>query len=141
MNIVKTYSDIFSVLSDENRLKIYLLLLLYPDGLYVCEINQIINLPYYTVSKSLKELENIKIVKSERYGQFILYSLDNTENIENFSKKDFHSFISKQINLKNIFEFDKIKELIEKNNGKFWIKSELGKGTAFYFSLPAATEK
>ena len=34
-----------------------------------------------------------------------------------------------------------VKELIEKNHGKFWIESEIGKGTAFYFSLPAAPEK
>jgi len=28
------------------------------------------------------------------------------------------------------------KELIEKNHGKFWVNSELGKGSNFYFSLP-----
>ena len=34
-----------------------------------------------------------------------------------------------------------VKELIEKNHGKFWIESKIGEGTAFYFSLPAAPEK
>lgn len=29
------------------------------------------------------------------------------------------------------------KELVEKNNGKIWMESEAGKGTSFYFTLPA----
>jgi len=30
------------------------------------------------------------------------------------------------------------KELIEKNNGKIWVKSEEGVGTTFFFTLPKA---
>jgi len=34
-----------------------------------------------------------------------------------------------------------VKELIENNQGKFWIVSEKGKGTTIYFTLPAVEDK
>jgi len=33
------------------------------------------------------------------------------------------------------------KEFVEKHNGKIWVKSNLGKGTSFFFTMPLGTEK
>lgn len=69
----KKFSQIFSIFSEINRIKIYSLLLINPKGLYVCELNNLLNLPYYTISKNLKEIENIGLIESKRYGKYILY--------------------------------------------------------------------
>lgn len=80
--MIEKLSNIFSVLSDVNRLKVYSVLLLYPDGLYVCELCSILNLPYYTISKNLKELENIGLIESKRFGKYMLYLITKNQKEE-----------------------------------------------------------
>jgi len=76
----KQFAKFFSILSDLNRLKIYSYLLYKPEGLYVCELSNLLGMPYYTVSKSLKELETAGLIESQRYGKYILYFPFKTDN-------------------------------------------------------------
>lgn len=115
--MLKKMADIFSVLSDVNRLKIYSLLIFYPDGLYVCEINHITGLPYYTVSKCLKELENVNLIMSKRYGQYILYMPDREEKEDKINRDEFIKLIIDFSNSINLFDHSKIKELISQRSG------------------------
>lgn len=108
--ILKKFSKIFSYLSDTNRFKIYSLLLLYKNGLFVCEICKVLNLPYYTVLKKLKELELIELIYSERNGKFILYLPNNTGEELLIKLNSLILDISEKT---NIFDFNKISEILK----------------------------
>ena len=62
---------IFSALSDETRLRIFLLLL--RKELCVCELMSILNMEQSRVSHSLKELYNAQLIKNRREGRWKIY--------------------------------------------------------------------
>jgi DNA-binding transcriptional ArsR family regulator len=45
------------------------------DWLYVCEIKDILDLPFYAISRHLKELKIGGLVSEEKEGRFVKYSL------------------------------------------------------------------
>ena len=110
----KQFSKFFSILSDLNRLRIYSYLLIKPDGLYVCELSNILGLPYYTISKSLKELENVDLVENRRYGKYILYlpSKANDELIEKLN-----SLVIDIANASNFIDKNKIEKVVNSRTG------------------------
>jgi DNA-binding transcriptional ArsR family regulator len=63
----------FKLFSDETRLKIYSLLLIHPDGLFVCEISSLLEVPFYNVSKHLKELRKERLIDERSVGKYTLY--------------------------------------------------------------------
>jgi len=110
----KQYIKYFSILSDLNRLRIYSYLLIKPDGLYVCELSNILSLPYYTISKSLKELENVGLVENRRYGKYILYlpAKANDELIEKLN-----SLVIDIANASNFIDKNKIEKVVNSRTG------------------------
>lgn len=87
--IVKMESRFFKALSDETRIKILKLLSL--RRMCVCEIMVALNLTQPTASHHLRILENIGIIKNEREGKWIFYSIANPKVTEILEKveKDF----------------------------------------------------
>lgn len=69
-----TPSELFSLLSDETRLRC-LILLLKERELCVCEISQIIGSIQPKISRHLALLRNSGLVSDERRGQWVYYSL------------------------------------------------------------------
>ena len=65
------WPKIFSALSDETRLRIFLLLL--RKELCVCEIVSILGLEQSRISHSLKELYNTNLIKNRREGRWNIY--------------------------------------------------------------------
>jgi len=87
--IVKMESRFFKALSDEIRIKILKLLSL--RRMCVCEIMVALDLTQPTASHHLRILENTGIVKDEREGKWIFYSIANPKVTEILEKieKDF----------------------------------------------------
>lgn len=71
----------FKVLSDQNRLRI--ILILYYQELFVCEICGILELSQPKVSKHLTKLRDMGFVKDCRNEQFVSYSLNIKDPVLN----------------------------------------------------------
>ncbi len=112
--MIEKLSNIFSVLSDENRLKVYSVLLMYPDGLYVCELSSILNLPYYTISKNLKELENIGVIESMRFGKYMLYLPAKFQKDEVIK---LNSLLIEMAKSSNFIDVEKVNKIIQSRSG------------------------
>jgi len=70
---VKNYIDIFKALSDKNRLRILLMLRIRP--LCVCEITEVLNIAFSTISAHLKLLRNAGLIEDEKEGRWVIYRL------------------------------------------------------------------
>jgi ArsR family transcriptional regulator, arsenate/arsenite/antimonite-responsive transcriptional repressor len=70
---------VIKALSDETRLRIMNLLLKANIELCVCEIDEILGIPQYNISKHTKELKNANLIKERKEGRFVFYSLIRDE--------------------------------------------------------------
>lgn len=101
--------DILKALGDENRLRIFNLLL--QGELCVCEIESILSLNQSNVSRHLNKLKSMKLIKAKKNAQWIFYSVDPefTKNnaslisylTDKFSHKDFEEDLLKLSAYKN----------------------------------------
>ncbi|MCK4923886.1 MAG: helix-turn-helix transcriptional regulator [Spirochaetes bacterium] len=67
------YLNIFKALSDENRLRI--LLMLRRRSLCVCEMHEVLNIALSTLSAHLKLMKNTGLIVDEKDGRWVIYSL------------------------------------------------------------------
>lgn len=72
-------TNIFKILSDENRLR--MVVLLYQEELCVCELSGILNIPQPRISQNLSKLRDLNLVDDERKEKFVFYSLKKGNNI------------------------------------------------------------
>jgi len=71
---MKYGSEIFKALSDETRLRIFLLLS--KGELCVCELVNILKMEQSRISHSLRILKEAGLIKKRREGTWIIYSID-----------------------------------------------------------------
>ena len=76
---MKAFIRVMKALSDPNRVRV--VKLLQAGELCVCEITEVLGLAQSTVSKHLKILEDAGLVKKNRQGTWMIYSLaDGSES-------------------------------------------------------------
>lgn len=68
-------TEVFKVFGDPTRAKIMCLLSLNP--LFVSQISEVLNMSLSSVSHQLRILRNAKLVKGDKKGKEVLYSLDD----------------------------------------------------------------
>lgn len=68
-------TEVFKVFGDPTRAKIMCLLNVQP--LFVGQISEILNMSLSSVSHQLRILRNAKLVKADKQGKEVLYSLDD----------------------------------------------------------------
>lgn len=78
-------SEVFKAFSDVTRLKI-LMTLIDEESLCVGDIASTIGMTDSAVSHQLKVLKNARLVKSQREGKLILYSIDD-EHVKTMLKQ------------------------------------------------------
>ena len=77
------YADMFSAMGSEARLRIMRLLLsAHPDGMFVGEIGDELDIAASTLSHHLEKLRNEDLAQVRREGTFLRYSA-NTKTLEN----------------------------------------------------------
>ncbi len=86
--------NFFSVVSDELRLRI--ILLLSKHDLCVCQICEILGVPQPKISQHLSKLRDLKFVQDKRQGKWVFYSLTIDDTVIN-------SLISAVVNHANLY--------------------------------------
>jgi ArsR family transcriptional regulator len=67
-------------LSDKTRLRIMAVLRHAGSSLCVCEIVDTLKIPQYAVSRNMKELRHAGLVREQRAGRFVFYTLTMENN-------------------------------------------------------------
>lgn len=83
-NVMLKVSTLFKVLSDPTRIKI--IYLLKDSNLSVNEIKDILNMTQSAVSHQLRVLKDTNLVKYERAGKNVIYSLADNHVYEIFNQ-------------------------------------------------------
>lgn len=76
MNLQET-EKLLGALANETRLRLLKLLISFNEEICVCEFEDALDLPQYSVSRHLNKLKNRDLVESQREGTWAYYSLSS----------------------------------------------------------------
>ncbi len=109
------YEEIFKILSDSTRLRLYRLLVLSEKEAAVCELMDSVQCTHYNVSKHLRILHLAGLIKERKNGRWVFYSVSETkDNFINQLNKTIKS-IKNEIYKQDLKRF-KLRLSLRKNN-------------------------
>jgi DNA-binding transcriptional ArsR family regulator len=82
--IADKLSETFKALSDPTRIKI--IYALSKKRLCVCDLSAALNMSQSAISHQLRTLRNLKLVKYDKIGKSVYYSLDDEHILHMFNK-------------------------------------------------------
>lgn len=99
---MEEFIEKFKALADETRLRILNLLLTSKTEVCVCELTDALEIPQYNISKHLRILKNVGLIKERKEGRWVYFGLikekDNfTETILNAISQIPESLLSKDL--------------------------------------------
>ena len=116
---MKKLTEIFKSLSDDNRLRIFNLILLCDQEIFANEISNAIKKPQYTISRHIGILTRSGLIRQRREGARIYYSLSE-------KAKEIRINLLKMLDIiggdyQNTFkeDFNRIKEQLNKRSSIF----------------------
>ena len=74
---LRNAENLLGALSNKKRLRLLKLLINFDEEICVCEFEDALNLPQYTVSRHLNKLKERNLVESRREGTWAYYSLNS----------------------------------------------------------------
>ena len=120
--------NLLGALSNKKRLRLLKLLISFDEEVCVCEFEDALNLPQYTVSRHLNKLKERNLVESRREGTWAYYSLNSElrpaeKGIVNWIDE----FIAEEICQEDKHEMEK--RLSMRENGKCVARNEEESGS------------
>lgn len=115
--------NLLGAVAHSTRLRMLKLLISFEEDICVCEFEDALSLPQYTVSRHLNRLKEKNLVQSRREGTWAYYSLSSELNL---AEKDLLHWIEDRIR-DEVCEEDKRemkKRLSRRENGKCVARNE-----------------
>ncbi|TGG88883.1 ArsR/SmtB family transcription factor [Geotoga petraea] len=106
---MKNIVEIIKLFSDQTRLRI--LNILYDSEHCVCDLEAVLEMTQPNISKHIKKMSDLNILKKRKQSYWIYYSLNN----EIFEKYDFVESILRDIRKEELFQNDlkKLKKYLD----------------------------
>lgn len=106
MNNLKEVSKVLKSLSEENRLRITIMLL--KRDLCVCEINEVLHIALSTISAHLKNLKYAGVIEDSKDGRWVVYKLTENKQVREIIDFLYEKVKNDKLIMEDLKKIDKI---------------------------------